>query len=85
MVISTNSLLDCLLCGLSKLYKVISRKLQDVPNTYLGIVHVDIVGSISLMGRNGELYWMLITSGKTGQQWIFTADTRAALGVKLTD
>jgi hypothetical protein len=66
MVISTNSLLDCPPCGLSKSHKVISRKPQDVPNTHLSIVHVDIVGPISPIGRNGELYWMLITSGKTG-------------------
>jgi hypothetical protein len=86
MTLSTNKLRsDCAPCGLSKSKQIISRKPQDVPTTLLGMVHVDIVGPITTVGVNGERYWMLITGGKTGQQWIYTSDSRATLGVNLID
>jgi hypothetical protein len=49
------------------------------------MVHVDIVGPITTEGVDGERYWMLITGGKTGQQWIYTSDNSATLGVNLID
>ncbi|KAI1544902.1 rve domain containing protein, partial [Pyrenophora tritici-repentis] len=83
MVITTGKLSDCPLCGLSKSQQVISRRPQDVPTELLGMIHVDIVGPIATPGRDGEIYWMLLTAGKTGQQWIETSENRATLGVKL--
>jgi hypothetical protein len=85
MTLSTHDLKDCPPCGLSKSKQVILRKPQDVSTTLLGMVHVDIVGPITTEGVDGERYWMLITGGKTGQQWIYTSDNRATLGVNLID
>jgi hypothetical protein len=83
MTLSTHNLKDCPPCGLSQSKQVILRKPQDVTTTLLGMVHVDIVGPITTEGVDGERYWMLITRGKTGQQWIYTSDNHATLGVIL--
>jgi hypothetical protein len=85
MNISTSTLINCEPCGLSKSKKIISRKPQDRPDRLLGMVHVDIVGPITPAGKHGELYWLLLTDGKSRRRWIFTADSRAVLGVKLIE
>jgi len=83
MELTTSTIDDCEPCGLSKSKQIISRVQQTSPNKVLGKVHVDIVGPISTPGVAGENYWLLITDGKSRRQWLFTSDSRAALGEQL--
>jgi hypothetical protein len=63
--LTTSTVTNCELCGLSKSKQNISRILQTPPITALGKVHVDIVGPIATPSIDGENYFMLITDGKS--------------------
>jgi hypothetical protein len=83
MKLTTSTVTNCELCGLSKLKRNISRILQTPLITALGKVYVNIVSPIATPSIDGENYFMLITDGKSRQQWLFTLDSRAVLGNRL--
>ncbi|KAI1590867.1 rve multi-domain protein, partial [Pyrenophora tritici-repentis] len=83
MKLTTSTVTNCEPCGLSKSKRNISRIQQTPPNTALGKVHVDVVGPITIPGKDGERYFMPITDGKSRRQWLFTSDSRAVLGQQL--
>jgi hypothetical protein len=83
MKLTTSTVTNCELCGLSKSKRNISRIPQTPPITALGKVHVNIVGPIATPSIDGENYFMLITDGKSRRQWLFTSDSRAVLGNRL--
>jgi hypothetical protein len=83
MKLTTSTVTNCELCGLSKLKRNISCILQTLLITALSKVYVDIVSPIATPSIDREKYSMLITDSKSCRQWLFTLDSRAVLGNRL--
>ena len=62
----------CDLCELGKSLRTVSRKLQDRPEHVGDIIHVDVVGLISLVGFNRHRWGLLVTDSSTRARWGYT-------------